>query len=226
MLARSTCRRPTTSRGSASHLEADDRAEVRLTCRMPATVRADPVRTDRCRPRRHGSHPVVATRRLRAVDGARSVDAHGRMPRPVLPCGMRQPGEETDAARSEALAGNPARLPRGNAADAHVRVLDHVRRGSRSRGDGDRATGCRFDRPAQRHAVEGPRHTRDAKGVLSAGAGQCPRRRVDLRTPDGSALQRRRGRRRLRHIPTRSRRGLASTRRPDAGDRRFDRRVS
>ena len=54
----------------------------------------------------------------------------------------------------------------------------------------------------------------------------CPRRRVDLRTPDGSALQRRRGRRRLRHIPTRSRRGLASTRRPDAGDRRFDRRVS
>ena len=39
-------------------------------------------------------------------------------------------------------------------------------------------------------------------------------------------FSRRRGRRRLWHIPTRSRRGLASTRRPDAGDRRFDRRVS
>ena len=84
----------------------------------------------------------------------------------------------------------------------------------------------RFDGPAQRLALEGPRHTRDAKGVLPAGADRCPGRRLDLRTPDGSALQRRRGRRRLRHIPTRSRRGLASARRSDAGDRRFDRRVS
>ena len=105
-------------------------------------------------------------------------------------------------------------------------VLDHVRRGSRSRGHGDRATGGRFDSPAQRRALEGPRNTRDAKSVLSAGADRCPRRRLDLRTPDGSALQPRRGRRRLRHFATRSRRSLASTRRPDAGDRRFDRRVS
>ena len=88
------------------------------------------------------------------------IQLHRRMPRPVLPCGMRQPGQETDAGRSEALAGNPARLPRGNVAGAHAPVLDQLRRGRRSRGHGDRATGCRFDRPAQRFALEGPRNTR------------------------------------------------------------------
>ena len=45
-------------------------------------------------------------------------DAHGRMPRPVLPYGMRRADEDIDNARSQALAGNPVRLSRGNLAGA------------------------------------------------------------------------------------------------------------
>ena len=85
-------------------------------------MRPDPVRTDRCRPRRQGLHPVVGL----GLDcsgqlGWRVALMRTAAPRPVLPCGMRQPGQEIDAARYEALAGNPIRLPRGSAPAAHAR---------------------------------------------------------------------------------------------------------
>jgi hypothetical protein len=51
------------------------------------------------------------------------------MPRPAFFHRVRRPDQEIDGARSEALAGNPAGLPRGNTAGAHARVLDYVRRG-------------------------------------------------------------------------------------------------
>jgi hypothetical protein len=82
---------------------------------------------------------------------ARQRYACGRMPRcAVLPRGMRQPREAVYTARYEALAGNPPRRPRGVVAGAHVRILDHVRRGSRPRCHFDRAPGCGCERPAQR----------------------------------------------------------------------------
>ena len=34
----------------------------------------------------------------------RQLHAHGRVPRPVLPYGMREPGQEIDASQSRALA--------------------------------------------------------------------------------------------------------------------------
>jgi hypothetical protein len=123
--------------------------EVSRTRRMPTTTGAVPVRTERCRPRRQGVQPVAA-REVRH-DGAAERYACGRMPRcAVLPRGMRQPREAVYTARYEALAGNPPRRPRGVVAGAHVRILDHVRRGSRPRCHFDRAPGCGCERPAQR----------------------------------------------------------------------------
>ena len=145
ILARSTCAARTLRDRSGSHRSMST-STTRITSRH-------------CRPRR----------RLRSSIGpSRGVAAHG-VCLACPPLWHAPPGQEPAATRSEALAGNSARLPGGNAADAHARVLDHVRRGRRSGCHRDRATSCRFHRPAQRRAVEGPRHTGDAKSVLSAG---------------------------------------------------------
>src|SRR6476646_12291231 len=108
--------RPTTSRGSASDLGA--RIEWMSDARAGRQQQYGPIRFTQIDVGLDDTDRISSTTQTFRAAMARQLDACGRRPRPGLPCGMRQPGEEIDAARSDALAGNPARRPRGNAAGA------------------------------------------------------------------------------------------------------------
>ena len=113
------------------------------------------------------------------------------------------------------------------AAGAHVRVLDHVRRGSRPRCHGDRATGCRRDSPAQRLARGGcaryPRCERRAFGwsrsAHSSTRGPWPARWISSSATARAQAPSAHSRPEAVEV---SRRLVDQMR----GDRRFDRRVS
>ena len=196
---------------------------------MPATLRADPVRTDRCRPRQHGSHPVVV---------GRSVDCGRQSGRRVALMRMAVCLALSTLVACAGLGKKPSRpdlkpwpeiRPDFRVETLRMRLHEYS---ITFAAEVDLAATAierqAADSTVRRNAILWrvraiPEMRKACFRLAPVGAlldAWIFARQMDQFFRDGA------GARRLRRIPTRSRRDLASTRPGDAGDRRFDCRVS